>query len=390
MKILKQFMDFFDILHYKADIRTLIWAFFLIPFPLVMQLWQPSSWPIMFPLSLLTSFIVGTMAHNINHKGIFKTNLKTRKGRFLSVLNELFGSYISVWYGFPIFGWIPTHNENHHKFLNRDGDATITWRHSKENGTLTALAYPFVSVYYQSDLISNYLTKARKEKPHVYRSAMMQYAIAYGCSMAVLALSVYLHGPKPGLIIYLRAMFFPSLMSSYDMMFINYIQHVHCDPNDPYNHSRNFSVGAGGDESKETWLAKVEQFLNFNAGFHQAHHDKAFLHWSLLPADHYERLGKHTHHDLQCSSLTWYLFSTYILGNLFGMKQYYTKQIGNPAWETKGTTTPETPPTEPASPLGKTPPSTPASTAAAATLKKRSTAKPTSPTTEPRKLSMVG
>ena len=137
------------------------------------------------------------------------------------------------------------------------------------------------------------------------------------------------------------------------MMFINYIQHVHCDPNDPYNHSRNFCVGAGGDRSQETLWARVEQFCTFNAGFHQAHHDRAYLHWSQLPDDHYERLAQFTHPDLQCSSMTWYVFSTYFLGNLCGMKQYQTKQIGCPAWE--ASSTPQDPVTEPSSPVANIP-----------------------------------
>ena len=53
--------------------------------------------------------------------------------------NQIFGNWISIFYGYPTFAWIPTHNLNHHKYVNRAGDATITWRYTNRHNLLVAL-----------------------------------------------------------------------------------------------------------------------------------------------------------------------------------------------------------------------------------------------------------
>ena len=50
-------------------------------------------------------------------------------------------------------------------------------------------------------------------------------------------------------------------------MWFNYMQHVHCDPWDENNHSRNIT-------------GRVFNFLVFNNGLHTVHHENAGGHWS--------------------------------------------------------------------------------------------------------------
>ena len=105
-----------------ADYRTLLWAM-LMPVVVIAQFVNPKLVPYLSPLSFYFAMAAGTIAHNHNHCPTFKN----RK------VNELFATWISIFYGYPTFAWVPTHNLNHHKHVNREGDATITWRHSKRN-----------------------------------------------------------------------------------------------------------------------------------------------------------------------------------------------------------------------------------------------------------------
>ena len=117
-------------------------------------------------------------------------------------------------------------------------------------------------------------------------------------------------------IVYGVAFLAPCLFSLWSMFFINYVQHVDCDPWSEHDHSRNF-VGA------------LSNWLVFNAGLHAAHHGQAGLHWSLLPVAH-ARIASDIHPELKQSSITWFLWRTYGLGAF--SDRFRTHQIGRPAW----------------------------------------------------------
>jgi hypothetical protein len=46
---------------------------------------------------------------------------------------------------------------NHHKFTNRAGDYTLTYRYTEKNNLLTLLSYPTISGYHQQRPIRDYL-----------------------------------------------------------------------------------------------------------------------------------------------------------------------------------------------------------------------------------------
>ena len=127
-------------LRFAADVRTLLWVALTIAL-VALQFARPEWAPYLFWLSAYFALACGVIAHNHNHCPTFKSKRA----------NELFGHVISVFYGYPTFAWIPTHNLNHHKFVNRAGDATITWRHSKKNTLLVLVTYPIISAYFQSE-----------------------------------------------------------------------------------------------------------------------------------------------------------------------------------------------------------------------------------------------
>ena len=98
-----------------ADYRTILWVVLSTALA-VAQYAFPSLSPYVWPISCYFALACGVIAHNHNHCPTFE-NAKA---------NHFFANWISIFYGYPTFAWIPTHNMNHHKYVNRAGDATIT------------------------------------------------------------------------------------------------------------------------------------------------------------------------------------------------------------------------------------------------------------------------
>jgi fatty acid desaturase len=294
-------------LRFRADHRTLLWAFVLFPCAALLPYVAPrlAGWSVL--LSLYAGFCAGVLAHNQNHCPTFV-------GRRA---NAFYAAWLSVFYGYPTFAWIPTHNLNHHRFLNGPGDATITWRYSKRNTWLVASTFFFVSAYWQKGETDEFIRRARATRPRLYRQIVLQSVAVPVAHAAMLALAVALHGLRLGLLVYLSGFGAVAAMGLWGMMFINYIQHVDCDPWSEHDHSRNF-VGSLGN-----WLV-------FNAGFHTAHHEHPGAHWSELPALH-AAIADRIHPDLLQPSIVGFCVRTYLLGAV--IRRFRTRQIGRPAYE---------------------------------------------------------
>jgi fatty acid desaturase len=131
-------------------------------------------------------------------------------------------------------------------------------------------------------------------------------------------LAIGLHGWRLGPLVYLGTFGASSAMGLWGMSFINFIQHVHCDPWSAHNHSRNFISRFGN------WLA-------FNNGFHTVHHDHPGAHWSHLPELH-AGIVHLIHPELRQSSILGFCLRSYALGAIF--PRFRTRQIGRPAYAT--------------------------------------------------------
>ena len=222
-------------LRHSADRRTVLWAFVLFPVAGFAPYVEPRLIPWLLPISLYLGFCAGVFSHNHNHCPVFKD-----RG-----LNAFYSAWLSVFYGFPTFAWIPTHNLNHHKYVNKAGDATITWRYSKKNTWLVASTYYFVSAYWQKPPVEEYIRKARATNPRLYRQIVIQYVTVFGGHAALLALAIALRGSsRRSRSCTPSAFVIPALFAAWSMIFINYIQHVHTDPWSEHNHSRNFVLAA--------------------------------------------------------------------------------------------------------------------------------------------------
>jgi fatty acid desaturase len=209
----------------------------------------------------------------------------------------------SIFYGYPTFAWIPTHNLNHHKFVNKPGDATITWRFTNRNNALVGITYFFVSSYYQSGPIKEFIRKAKAGNPKLYRQIVTQYMVWAGAHLSMFALAVALHGFRTGLYVYTFAFGIPAFFALWTIMFFNYGQHVHTDPWSKHNHSRTFN-------------SRLLNFLLFNNGLHTAHHESASAHWSTLREVH-DKIAPEIHPELNLRSFWWWVARSFFLAPFF-------------------------------------------------------------------------
>jgi beta-carotene hydroxylase len=249
-------------LRHRADLRTLFWAFGLIPtFAIVQYRWpQLAGW--FLPFSIYGAYSAAVIAHNHNHTPTF-----TGRGS-----NRVFSAWISFFYGFPTYGWIPTHNENHHRYVGAQGDATVLVS-SRPDSAWLALAHFSRSTRTQGPLLSRYRAKLRRRSRVAWLGVWTQYVVVYGGHAAMCTLAIARYGVGRGLFVYASALGVPAFLALWGIMFTNWVQHVGCDPSSRWNHSRNFV---------SSWM----NALVFDNGFHTVHHERPGLHWSQLRREH--------------------------------------------------------------------------------------------------------
>jgi len=266
-------------LRYKADIKTLIYMA-LTTGLFILQWITIGIHPVTYIIYCFLSVAVSVITHNHNHVRMWKSDM----------LNTLQDWWLTVFYGFPVFAWIPTHNKNHHKMNNRPGDYTITYRFSEKNNFITLLSYPTISGFYQQKAIRDYLKVQFKSNKGRFSLSIAQYLILILWIGAAL------------LIDWQKAIYFviiPQQISLFSVLIFNYVQHVHANEESRWNHSRNFTG--------------FLNFMLFNNGFHTIHHETAGLHWSQVPEAH-KKIEHLIDDSLLERSFWWYIFRNYVLG----------------------------------------------------------------------------
>ena len=276
-------------LRYRADVRTLVWALIFMPAAAAAQYASARLAGWLLPVSMYLAYSAGVIAHNHNHSPMFT-------GRRY---NALLSTWISFFYGYPVFAWIPTHNQNHHKFVNGAGDATSTLRMARENGLVAAITFPLVSAAAQMPLIARFLARARQRDPRAYAEYAAQRVVVFLGHAAACGLAIGLHGPVRGAFVYGSALGLPAVGALWGLMFTNYVQHVDCDPSSRWRRSRDF-------------VSSMMNFFVFDNGFHTVHHEQPGLHWSQARQAH-ARIAHLLDPRLQESSIFGYAFKTYVL-----------------------------------------------------------------------------
>jgi fatty acid desaturase len=267
----------------------MVWAFLVFPL-LGLGYVMPRLVPWMLPFGLYVGLCAGALSHNQNHCPAFCD----RK------FNSLLGIWLSIFYGFPTFTWISTHNQNHHKYVDKPGDATITWRYTRKNTWFSALAYLFASAYWQQPVIRRWVARAKATNPPRYREIVAQSLILVGTHVTLFLLALSLRGLRLGALTYLCTFGACAISGPWALIFVNYIQHVHCDPWSTHNHSRNF-------------VSRFTNYVLFNNGYHTVHHERPGLHWSELPEAH-ARVAHLIDPALNEHSITRYCLRHYLLG----------------------------------------------------------------------------
>ncbi len=266
-------------LRYKADIRTLIYM--SVTTALLIVQWRIGTiQPLIYALYLFLSIAVTVIAHNHNHVPIWRSK----------TLNSLTDHWLTVFFGFPAFAWIPTHNMNHHTLNNREDDYTKTYRFTEQNTLLMLVLFPMISSYYQQGPIAKYLKNLWKTDRNKFYLSISQYGILIGYVVAALILD------------WKKALFFIIIPQQFGMFFVlvyNYVQHVHADEESAWDHSRNFRG--------------LLNFVLFNNGYHTVHHERSGIHWSKTPEEHKKIVHLITP-SLNERSFTWYMFRVYFLG----------------------------------------------------------------------------
>ena len=270
-------------LKYKADVKTVL--FLIITSLLFGGLWyfgfqwtNPLFW-IAYITFLYFEVTVAVSTHNHNH-----INIWTNK-----TLNVLTDWWLTIFYGLPIFVWIPTHNRNHHRYNNKLEDVTRTYRHTEHNDMPALLMYPAISGPNQMrESIIPYMKDLKDKNPEQWRENWTQLAV-----LMVWNIFWFVINWKLALIMILL----PQQVSQLSVIVFNYVQHTHADEESDYNHSRNF-MG-------------VNPFL-FNNGYHTIHHERASIHWSEAPEAHKKIEHLIAPHLIE-QSFWWYMARTYVL-----------------------------------------------------------------------------
>lgn len=286
----------------SEDYRTLFWMLICAPVLLGLHWARPELGFWLLPISCYFAISAGVIAHNHMHRPTLEAKWA----------NELFSAWISVLYGYPVFAWLPTHNLNHHKLVNRRGDATITWRYTNRHNAWVAATYFFVSAYFQSAWIKDYVRAARRDKPAVYRRIVSQYVVTFGAHALVIAAAVAHYGLHRGLLLWALALGIPAFSALWTIMLFNYCQHVHTDPWSAHNHSRNFE-------------GRLLNFLLFGNGYHTVHHEQPSLHWADAAREH-ARIRGDIDARLCERSMLWFFFRQYLLAP--AVPRLGTSQIG--------------------------------------------------------------
>lgn len=293
-------------LKYKADLKTLL--FMTITTCLFFFMWTSWNNPDsilwtggalvfagLYIWHLFMAVTVSVMAHNTMHVSVFT----------YEPLNRLMEYWITIFYGTPVFGWIPTHNRNHHHYNNKEPDYTKTYRFTERNELWVLLLYPFVSNYYQGLANREFLEERYRKNRGEFWLFISQIVVL----LAWVGTFLYLNWVAAIFLVII-----PHQASLYTVVVFNFVQHVHADEESEYNHSRNITA---------SHPLSLNWFL-FNNGYHTVHHMNANMHWSLAKEAH-EKIAHKIDPSLNEPYFWGYIFKAYVIAPF--VKRFQTKSM---------------------------------------------------------------
>ena len=266
-------------LRYSADRRSVGYILFTV-FLAILQ-WRFTGFhPAIYALYLFMSVSIAVISHNHNHLSIWKVRTANLLTSFL----------ISIHYGHPAIAWVPTHNQNHHKYNNRLGDSGRSPILFKRNHLLALLVYPTVTAINQQADIKRFFRELWHKDRRSFWLAASEYLVFFGFMTLVLLLDW-----RKALLFYVL----PQQFALFVIQMFNYVQHVEADETSRWQHSRNF-------------VSPVLNAMLFNNGYHTVHHHHPGVHWSQLPRLHATHAHK-IHPCLLQRSWWGFMFWTFII-----------------------------------------------------------------------------
>lgn len=266
-------------LRYREDIRSV--AYLAAAVGLSILQWNLGHVnPLLYTLSLFLGVATAVISHNHNHLGMWKS----RRANLLT-------SYvISLYYGYPAIGWVPTHNQVHHRLNNAEGDSSRSPKFFERNHLFALLVYPTLTGLSQSAEISAFFRSLWRKNRRAFWAGASEYVVFFGVMAALFVLDW-----KKALIFFV----IPQQFALFTIQVFNYIQHVETQTGSEWNHSRNF-------------VSPVLNALLFNNGYHTVHHMSPGVHWSQTPAMHAQYKDK-IHPVLLVPSFWGYMIWTFLL-----------------------------------------------------------------------------
>jgi fatty acid desaturase len=295
------------LLRYKADRRTLIVVALYFIAASLSYIYFPKEWylvALIVVINALLSFLCAVIIHNTIHCPIFKNKYH----------NKIFQVILSFTYGHSVSAYVSGHNFSHHKHTQTPKDRIRTTKMRFKLNILNQLLFLFVVAPGIMKDENEFAKLMYKEKPKWFWQYVFELVLVIGTKVTLVILN-----PMAGIFV----LVIPHFYAVWGILGTNYWQHDGCDETHLYNHTRNFT-------------SKLLNFLAFNNGFHSAHHDKANLHWSLLPTYHEEKIAPHIHPNLNKSSLLQYLIKVHIYPgkrlDYFGNEMVLNKETEDIDW----------------------------------------------------------
>lgn len=264
-----------------ADRRTLLFIATAVSLG-VLQWNLPRVNPFLYVLSLFMAVTIAVISHNHNHLGLFRSR----------PLNLLTSYVLALHYGHPTVAWVPTHNQNHHKFNNAEGDLSRSPVVFRRNHLLALLVYPTITSMRQMRGVRQHFKAQWSKDRRSFWLGLSEYVVFFGVMLTLLVLDW-----RKALLFYVV----PQQFALFVIQVFSYVQHIDCEQGSEWNHSRNF-------------VSPVLNALLFNNGYHTVHHLSPGVHWSAAPALHQQHAAK-IHPDLLQRSWWGFMTSVFILGH---------------------------------------------------------------------------
>jgi fatty acid desaturase len=232
-----------------------------------------------FAAACYFSFLNAVVIHNHLHQGIFHSRH----------LNMIWRCILSFGALYPASANIPSHNLVHHHF---DDDGQPDWAAPEHVdfgwNLLNLLHFPNVAGPNTFAGVQRWAALAGRES--FRRQYRYETVFAFGLTFLLLV-------RDPWTTIFFIVL--PQLYGARSILRINLIQHDGCDTQSEWNHSRNF-------------VGRAFNWIMCNNGYHTIHHNRAGLHWSVLPEAHAREVVPRVDPRLDERSMFLYLVRTYL------------------------------------------------------------------------------